>query len=184
MSAPVPKRTKTSLLGGEDTMIKKALWIPGFVTISIAVAATLGGCAAAPEEDTAAAEHGLATDPAPAVCEAEPWPGLTDDDAPTTEGEDAEPHDDPYADFDAAGGFAPQTLGPATFAGSCEQSCDAAFPPVESPFGPCWGLFHTACYVACRGTDSAKAACAQLRGGRAPRGWVKALQRICAIAGL
>lgn len=54
----------------------------------------------------------------------------------------------------------------------CQARCDLEFSP---------GIFRNACYIWCSGSDSAKEACRQLLCSNAPRGWVAALKKICAI---
>ena len=157
--------------------------------------ASLAGCASQVDEPAARSQQELTEAPVEAVClDVEPFTDLEDDgaagaDSPTppgaSDGADADPGAGGAADEgDGSGGLEPQTLRPLAAKTACETSCDAAFPSKPGVYGSCSNIFLTACYVACRGADSAKAACAALRGGRAPRGWVKALQRICAISGL
>jgi hypothetical protein len=178
------KNMKTSMLG------------PVALVTVVGSLACLGGCASNVEEPSAKSQQGLAETPPPeATCiEAEPFTDLGDED-PATGGEDpatgggGESATDPGAggepdEGDGSDGLTPQTIRPLAAKTACESSCDAAFPSAPGVYGSCSNIFLTACYVACRGADSAKAACASLRGGRAPRGWVKALQRICAISGL
>lgn len=117
-----------------------------------------------------------------AACVDEPRHGsttaqLTDDEVVEDEAQQIDDgdtcYDDGSGDYDPAAVFGDSEAGAGMERNTpCTNACDAAFEP---------GLFHGACILWCRGADSAIEACSMLRSCRAPRGWVAALKKICAI---
>lgn len=55
----------------------------------------------------------------------------------------------------------------------CQLGCDGFFDSGS--------YFHKACYIFCRGEESAIESCRMLRQCRAPKGWVAALKKICSL---